>query len=123
MVQSRAKTVDAYMAEFSSARGPYLEKVRAIARRVLVHHDERMQWGMPAYFRQGKADFAFASQKQYLALYVMKAGVHALNADALSRLDCGKGCIRFRNPRAIDWTLVEKLLVDTGNSDEAPCQV
>ena len=75
--------------------------------------------GLPA---QRKAEFAFANQKQYIALYVMKTGVHAKNAKALSRLDCGKGCIRFRRPEAIDWRLVEKLLIDTRASDQEPCE-
>jgi uncharacterized protein YdhG (YjbR/CyaY superfamily) len=121
MVQSQAQTVEAYIAEASPGRAPDLERIREIARHVLKGYDERMQWGMPVYLRDGKAEFAFANQKQYLALYVMKTGVHARNAEALSGLDCGKGCIRFHRPEAIDWALVEKLLTDTRDSDQAPC--
>jgi uncharacterized protein YdhG (YjbR/CyaY superfamily) len=88
---------------------------------VLDSYEERMQWGMPTYLRDGKAEVAFANQKQYIALYIMKTGVHAKNADALAGLDCGKGCIRFRRIDAIDWTLVDALLVDTRMSDETPC--
>jgi|ERR1700733_10776592 uncharacterized protein YdhG (YjbR/CyaY superfamily) len=121
MVQSAAKTVDAYIAEAAQDRAAILARLRDLARRTLAGYEERMQWGMPAYFRNGHAEFAFASQKQYVALYVMKVGVHARNADALACLDCGKGCIRYRKPATIDWLLVEKLLKDTGESEEKPC--
>lgn len=121
MVQSSATTVDAYLAEAAPERAPYLQKVRDLALRTLEGYEERMEWGMPAYFRAGKADFAFASQKRYLALYIMKADVHARNAEALMGLDHGKGCIRFRKPETIDWGLVEKLLADTKASREEPC--
>ena len=121
MVQSSARNVDAYISEASPERAPYLRKVRDIALRTLQGYEERMQWGMPVYLRNGKAEFAFANQKQYLALYVMKTGVHAKNAKALAGLDCGKGCIRFRKPEVIDWLLVEKLLADTRASDQEPC--
>lgn len=121
MVQSSAQSVDAYISEASPERAPYLRKMRDIALQTLEGYEERMQWGMPVYVRNGEAEFAFANQKQYLALYVMKTGVHAKNAEALADLDCGKGCIRFRKPETIDWLLVQKLLVDTRSSDQAPC--
>jgi uncharacterized protein YdhG (YjbR/CyaY superfamily) len=120
MVQSKAATVDDYIAEAPPDRREALSRVREIARRALAGREERMQWGMPCYFRDGEAEFSFASQVQYIALYV-KPGVHAKNADALKGLDCGKGCIRFRKPGDIDFTLVERLLRDTAESDEAPC--
>jgi len=120
MATSKAETVDAYIAEASPERAPHLRRVRDLARRVLHGHAEEMRWGMPVYSREGRADFSFANQKQYLALYVM-TGVHAKNAAALAGLDCGKVCIRFRNPETIDWALVERLLVDTRESDDGAC--
>jgi uncharacterized protein YdhG (YjbR/CyaY superfamily) len=121
MVQSKAATVDAYLAEASPDRAPALRRMRDTARAVLDGYAEKMMWGMPAYDRDGKVEVAFANQKQYIALYIMKTGVHAKNAKALSGLDCGKGCIRFRKPEMIDWVLVNALLVDTRESDETPC--
>jgi uncharacterized protein YdhG (YjbR/CyaY superfamily) len=122
MVQSKALTVDDYLAEASLERAPFLRKLREIARRVLVDHDEQMKYGMPAYVRNGQAAFAFANQVQYVALYVTKTDVLAKNAAALAGIDHGKGCIRFRKPEKIDWALVEKLLTDTRDSHQEPCQ-
>ena len=120
MVQSKPATVDDYMAELPADRSDALRRLRAIARCELAGCEERMMYGMPAYIRADGSGFAFASQKQYIALYVEPA-VHARNAEALKGLDCGKCCIRFRKPGDIDFALVERLLRDTAESDEAPC--
>jgi uncharacterized protein YdhG (YjbR/CyaY superfamily) len=97
MVQSKAATVDAYIAELPPDRAPYLHRLREIAQKVLPDGVEEMRYGMPTYSRGGRAEFAFASQKQYVSLYV-KPDAHAKNAEALAGLDTGKGCIRFRRP-------------------------
>ncbi len=119
MARSKAETVDRYIAEAAPERVPQLQRLRALIRTTLPEHDERMQWGMPAYVRDGEADIAFASQKQHLAIYVMKAGVIERHAEALAGLDHGKGCIRFRNPEAMEWPLVETLLRETAASAKA----
>ena len=120
-MQSKAETVDAYIAEASPERAPHLTRVRDAARRVLTAHTEAMAYGMPTYSRGGAPEFAFANQKQYLALYVMKTGVHAKNAEALAGIDCGKGCIRFRKPEQLDEALLERLLTDTRDLDGPVC--
>jgi uncharacterized protein YdhG (YjbR/CyaY superfamily) len=112
MVQSKVATVDEFVAQADPARGPYLAKLRDAARRGLPGFVEDMRYGMPSYSREGAVEFAFNSQKQYLALYV-KPEVHSLNAEALAGLDAGKSCIRFRKPEAIDFDLVDRLLQDT----------
>ena len=121
MVQSKASTVDEYIAEAPAERRDALARVREIARRQLGGFEERMQYGMPCYYRDGRCEFAFASQKQYIALYLTKPDVHAKNAEALKDLDCGKGCIRFRKPAEIEFALVETLLRDSAESGEPPC--
>jgi uncharacterized protein YdhG (YjbR/CyaY superfamily) len=121
MVQSKALTVDAYLAEVSPERAVVLRKLRELARRVLVDHEEQMKYGMPTYVRNGQADFAFASQVQHVALYVTKTDVMANHAATLAGLEHGKGCIRYRRPETIDWSFVEKLLIDTRDSHQRPC--
>jgi uncharacterized protein YdhG (YjbR/CyaY superfamily) len=120
MVQSKATTVDDYLAEAPPERREALAKVREIVRRELPGCEERMMYGMPAYVLADGSGFAFASQKQYIALYVAPA-VHARNAEALKGIDCGKCCIRFRKPGDIDFALVERLLRDTAESGEPLC--
>lgn len=121
MVQSKAQTVDAYIAEASAERAPWLEQVRALARKCLPDHEEAMQYGMPVYRRNGVTEFGFASQKQYLSLYIARPDVLVRNAAALAGLDRGKGCIRYRKPETMDPVLVERLLRDTAVPGEPPC--
>jgi hypothetical protein len=42
------------------------------------------------------------------------------NAQALGKLDRGKGCVRFRDVSAIDFSVVEKLLASC-TRDAAAC--
>jgi uncharacterized protein YdhG (YjbR/CyaY superfamily) len=118
MVQSKAATVDDWMAEVEPARAPAIRRIRESA---LSHGwAEAMRYGMPACGPPG-ADpvFAFDSQKQYISLYVPPA-VHALHAEALKGLDAGKSCIRFRNPAKIDFDLVDRLIADSARAGIEP---
>ena len=115
MVQSKAQTVDAYIAEASPERRPHLQKIAELCRRTLPGHAEGMAYGMPVFHRDGQAGIAFANQKQYVALY-LDVGVAARNAEALKGLDMGKCCLRYRNPAKIDYALLERLLADTRDS-------
>jgi uncharacterized protein YdhG (YjbR/CyaY superfamily) len=117
MVQSQAPTVDAYLVEASPRYAPILQQLRGLARRVLHDHDERMQWGMPVYVRRGRISFGFAEQKQYLTLYFVNSAALEKNVRDLAGVSRGKACLRFRRSAAVDWGLVEKLLVDTRDSE------
>ena len=119
MVQSKARTVDDYIAEASPERRPHLQKIADLCRRTLTGFEEGMAYGMPAYQRDGQG-FAFANQKQYVALYVTNPEVVAKNAEALKGLDMGKSCLRYRNPEKIDYALLERLLADTRDSAAVP---
>ncbi|MFV3127495.1 iron chaperone [Niveispirillum sp. KHB5.9] len=110
MVQSKAATVDEYLAQADPARQPWLARIREVALASLPDPVESMQWGMPAYGVGDQVVFAFASQKQYVSLYVTNLSIHERHAEALSRLDHGKSCIRFRKPETIDFDLLAALL-------------
>lgn len=110
MVQSTATTVDAYLEEADPVRRPWLARIRDVARASLPGNVEGMQWGMPVYTINGTAVFAFANQKQYVSVYLTGITVPAAFQEALSRLDHGKGCIRFRKPDTIDFDLLAGLL-------------
>lgn len=120
-MQSKAKDVDAYIAEAEPRRRLALARLRDVCREVLAGYTEQMAYGMPAYARNGANEVAFASQKQYVALYVAKAGVMSTHAGELAGIDHGKGCIRFRKPEHIDFALVRRLLEATVESRDKPC--
>lgn len=120
MAQSDAPTVASYINGCPSEHAPALRTLRTLAARTLRDHEERMHWGMPAYLRQNRVSFGFAVQSRYLSLYFRAPGLLDKDVEALGNVSRGKGCLRFRRPDAIDWPLVERLLVETANSGPPP---
>lgn len=49
---------------------------------------------MPGYTTNGVVEVGFASQKQYISLYILKEDVVQVNRAALQGLSVGKYCIR-----------------------------
>ena len=121
MVQSAAATVDDYIAEADPGRAPYLTALRGAARALLPGRVEAMRWGMPTYYQGDDMVFAFASQKQYLAVYGLGTAAREMAPEALAGLDHGKGCIRFRNPAKMDMNLIGALLRHTAERGRSGC--
>lgn len=114
MVQSKAATVDLWLAEVEPAREPVLRAVRDLAVKHFGGVSEKMSYGMPAYQRpdDDAPVFAFNSQKRTISLYV-STRVHPLYAEELKELDAGKSCIRFKKPEQVDLDLVDRMLADS----------
>ncbi|MFE4312484.1 iron chaperone [Streptomyces sp. NPDC056517] len=113
MVQSNAEDVDGYLAEVPAPRQETLRRLRELCREELVGFTESMAYGMPVYERDGSAEIAFASQKQYISFYLMRGDVRDAFTERLAGQDMGKGCLRFRKPERIDFDLVRDLLKAT----------
>jgi uncharacterized protein YdhG (YjbR/CyaY superfamily) len=110
MVQSKAVTVDDYLAEADEVRRPLLERFRALALESLTGWSEVMDYGMAGYTK-GDAATRFANQKGYIAFYAGRDAIER-HAEQLKGIDCGKGCIRYKNLAKIDFEVVKSLFVD-----------
>src|SRR5215475_558556 len=110
--------VDEYIAAAPAERRDALSRLCELCRGELTGFDEVIQHGMPAYLRDGAMEVAFASQRRYISLYILREPALAANRDALAGLSVGKGCIRFRTPDQIAPDTVRALLratvADTG---------
>ncbi len=118
-MQSKATTVDQYLAALPEERRAALSAVRDVIRAHLdADYQEGMQYGMIGYFvphsvfpagyhtdpRQPLPFAALASQKSHMALYLM--GVYGQPeqerwfrdawAKTGKKLDMGKSCVRFK---------------------------
>ena len=113
--------VGAYIAESPDERRAALSRIRELCGQLLGGYEESIEYGMPVYKRNGVAEIAFASQKQYIALYVMKKDVVDEHRDALAGCSVGKGCIRFKRPDEIRFDVVESLLRRTFQSGGRVC--
>jgi uncharacterized protein YdhG (YjbR/CyaY superfamily) len=120
-VRSNAETVAEYIAAAPSARHEALTLLRRLCREELTGFEEAMRYGMPSYLRDDAVEVAFASQKAYISLYILRHAALAANADRLAGLSVGKGCIRFRSPAQIDPTTVRALLSATVTDSGVIC--
>lgn len=120
-MKSNAKTVDDYLEEVPEARLEALKKIRVLCLKHLPDYEESMAYHMPSYKKDGVVEVAFASQKQHICLYILKHDVMLANKEGLKGLNHGKGCIRYGNPKKIDYGFIEKLLRETVQSDATIC--
>ena len=74
-MQSSARTVPAYLKEVPSGRKEALLKLRELCRATLTGYKESMAYGMPGYSRDGEVEVGFASQKNFIALYILRTDV------------------------------------------------
>ena len=120
-MQSNAPTVEAYLAEAPADRRAALQEIRRLCKTHLVGFEENMAHGMPGYSRDGTIEVGFASQKNNIALYILRTDVLNPHRDRFSPSAIGKGCIRYANPRKIDFDLIETMLKQTAQSRGPVC--
>lgn len=124
MVQSRAQTVDEFMQEVGPDRLPYVQGLRDACRKVLVGWEERMSYGMPFYARPDAPEngIAFNNQKQHVAFYAGQAAIQKFEKELdVPGIDCGKGCVRYKNPKKMDFAVIEAMLQDIKTRREGGC--
>jgi len=120
-MQSSAKDVDTYIEEAPAERRPALTQLRDLCRQELKGFEERMFYGMPGYARCGELEVGFASQRNYIALYILRQDALASQRPALAGLSIGKGCIRYTQPEKINYPVVRKMLAATRRSKGPVC--
>lgn len=118
---SNATDVQSYLEQVPAERRAAIEKLRSLCQQNLTGYQECMEYGMPCYKRNGMLEVSFASQKQYIALYVMKQDVVDEFRRELSASSIGKGCIRFSKPDRMDFEVLQRLLQRTVESKSTPC--
>jgi hypothetical protein len=80
-----------------------------------------MTYGMACYSRAGTVEVAFASQKNNIALYILRKDVLDRHRESFPPSALGKGCIRYRSPRQMDYVVIERLLIETCAADGPVC--
>lgn len=120
-MQSKAKNISEYLNEIPEDRKEAIVHLRTLCLKILKKYEESMDYGMPCYKRNGSVEIAFASQKNYISLYVLKHEVVKKHKNSLKGIDVGKSCIKYAKPDRIDFGVVSKLLKDTLNSKDSAC--
>jgi len=82
-MQSKAENVDKYLEDVPAQRLDALRRLREMCTTHLTGYEESMVYGMPSYSVDGTVEVAFASQKQYISLYILKQDVFDRHRPAL----------------------------------------
>jgi len=106
------KDVDAYLEGLTPERKEALEQLRELIFTTVPDAEESMKYNMPTYDYAGEGLCAFASQKQYMSLY-MDVDLVEEHTDELSHLNVGKSCIRFTKLEKLPLDTVEQILKET----------
>jgi uncharacterized protein YdhG (YjbR/CyaY superfamily) len=113
-MKARAKTVAAYLDALPDDRRATLKTLRSLIKKTVLQASERMEYGMPSY-TQGDVLCAFASQKNYMALYICAGNVVEAHRKELGKLSCGKGCIRFRKLDELPLDVIAVMLRESAS--------
>ena len=124
-MQSKAKTVDAYIAELPEEQRGVVKRLRGLVKESAPRATECMRYGMPS-FELGDLFCSFAAQKGHYALYVMDTQLVDRFRPRLGKLSVGKGCIRFKKVDELPMEIVRRLLAEAATRrgrgvTEAPC--
>lgn len=131
---SKASTPEQYMHELPEDRQDAMAKLRnAIRKNLPKGFDERIGYGMLCYVvphelypagyhcdpKQALPFVSLGSQKNYIALHhmglyanpeLLKWFTEEYSKHSKTKLDMGKGCIRFKKPEHIPYELVGELM-------------
>ena len=137
MAQSKAQTVDEYLAELSDERRDAIQTVRKVVLDNLPDgYKEIMVYGMIGYVipledypvtynGQPLAYASLASQKNYMSLYLMNVyGDQVTEAWFKERyeasgkkLNMGKSCVRFKRPEDLPLDLIGEVISRTSAAE------
>ena len=109
-------TVDDYIAAADPDRQEALRVLRDVIRDAAPQAQEQIRYKMPYYGYHGDL-VAFAAQKNYFSVYVMGRGLTG-NRHELEKLDCGKGCIRFKKLEELPLDVLREIVRDNAAENE-----
>jgi uncharacterized protein YdhG (YjbR/CyaY superfamily) len=117
MKTTATNTKDYFDALAEERRQPLLA-IRELIMTVWPKAVEDMSMGMPTYHLDGEPFCAIASQKHFMALYIMPYDLlNAFNLD-LKIYDTGKSCIRFKRLEPATLDLFDRIVKYTGSQIE-----
>ncbi|MDR3389370.1 MAG: DUF1801 domain-containing protein [Rudaea sp.] len=104
---SAAKTIDEYIASSPAEVQPVLEAIRATVRKAAPAAEERISYGMPAFFL-GRGLVYFAAFKKHIGFYppVRDKSLKPL----LSRYSGPKGNLQFPLSEPVPHALIAKIV-------------
>ena len=102
--------VDEFLANLpDDARGA-LQQLRETIRRAAPDAEERIGYGVPAFYYKKRPLVSYAAGKNHCAFYVQSPAVMDTYRAELAGYDTAKGTVRFQADAPLPATLVEMLV-------------
>ena len=101
-------TIDEYLATVSDEQRAALQKLRKQIRAAAPKAEERISYGVPAFFQNGALVW-FAAAKKHCSFFPGGRAVEMHQAE-LKNYSLSKGTIRFRPDKPIPAALVRKIV-------------
>lgn len=107
-------TLDAYYGSLAPDRRDALLALRKLVRNTWPCTED-MALGMPTFHLHGKPLFAIASQKHFMALYVVPYDLLEIFKNDLMVFDRGRSCIRFKRLEPETLILFDRIIKYVGD--------
>ena len=107
---SPAPDVDAFLAELPPDVQSVLQQLRETIRRAAPEAEERVGYGVPAFYYKKRPLVSYAAGKNHCALYVQSPAVMDAHQSELAGYDTAKGTVRFQVDAPLPAALVETLV-------------
>ena len=107
---SPAPDVDEFLAKLPPEVQAVLQQLRETIRRAAPDAEERIGYGVPAFYYKKRPLVSYAAGKNHCAFYVQSPAVMGAHQAELAGFDTAKGTVRFQADAPLPATLVEKLV-------------
>ena len=107
---SPAPDVDAFLGALPTDLQAVLQQLRETIRRAAPEAEERIGYGVPAFYYKKRPLVSYAAGKNHCALYVQSPAVMEAHQVELADYDTAKGTVRFQADSPPPATLVETLV-------------
>jgi uncharacterized protein YdhG (YjbR/CyaY superfamily) len=105
-----ATEIDAFLANVPDEARAALDDLRNTIRAVAPESNEKIGYGIPAFYYQGRPLVSYGAAKKHCSFYAQSPAVMDAFADDLGSYDTAKGTIRFAANEPLPAVLVEKLV-------------
>jgi uncharacterized protein YdhG (YjbR/CyaY superfamily) len=107
---SPARDIDEFLANLPDDVRTALEHLRETIRRAAPDAEERIGYGVPAFYYKKRPLVSLGAGKGHCAFYVQSPAVMLAYQPELAGFDTSKGTVRFQADAPLPDALVEKLV-------------
>jgi len=102
--------VDEFLAELPDDVRGALQQLRETIRLAAPNAEERVGYGVPAFYYKKRPLVSYGAGKNHCSFYVQSPAVMEAHQDELAGFDTAKGTVRFQAGAPLPATLVDKLV-------------